>query len=143
MKKIKIATAIILIIAILPACTPVQNIRGNLIEKDRLVDIQEGVTTRRDILMTMGSPTTRSAFNRDIWYYIGQNTEKKGILDHKTTNQQVVKVSFDKDGIVQEFGYIDANTDDIPIDTDKTKTTGNKTNLVQEFFGNLGKFNKQ
>ena len=63
------------------ACSPTVAQRGNLIEDYQLAEIKVNESTRSDVLRTIGSPTTQSTFDPDVWYYIGQEMEKRGILD--------------------------------------------------------------
>ncbi len=97
---------------------------------------------RSDVLRTLGSPTTQSTFNPDIWYYIGQETEKRGILDPKVIEERIVMVRFHPEtGIVETVEDIDNERINIPIARDKTKTHGNEISALQQMLGNLGKFN--
>lgn len=123
------------------ACTPVTAKRGNLLEDYQLEDVKEGESTRRDVLRLLGSPTTQSPFNNDVWYYIGQDTEKHGILDHEVVNERIVSVVFNSDGIVQMIEDIDTERENIPYARTKTPTHGNDLTFAQQLLGNLGRFN--
>ncbi|MAF69201.1 MAG: cell envelope protein SmpA, partial [Alteromonas sp.] len=76
-----------------------------------------------------------------IWYYIGLVTEKRGILDPKQTDKKIVRLKFDAEGKVAEIAEVTRDNIDVPISQDKTETGGNKVTIMQQFFGNLGKFN--
>lgn len=125
----------------LAGCTPSVAQRGNMIEDYQLERLQNGVSTRSDVLRAMGSPTTVSPFNDNIWYYIGQEKEKRGIFDPKVTKERIIAVAFNADGIVQSINNVDNGRENIPIENETTPTHGNESNVMQEFFGNLGKFN--
>lgn len=125
------------------ACTPTVSQRGNMLEDTQIQRVETGVSTRSDVLRNLGSPTTVAPFNEDIWYYIGQTTEKRGILDPKVKEERVVAVVFNQEGIVEQVSDIDRDRINIPLERDSTPTHGNETNFMQQFFGNLGKFNPQ
>lgn len=125
------------------ACTPVMATRGNLLEDYQIAEVQPGISTRSDVLKSLGSPSTQSTFDSNVWYYIGQETEKKGILDPKIVNERIVMVAFDDEGVVQEAKDVDREHMNIPYARNKTPTHGNDSTAIQEFFGNLGKFNPQ
>lgn len=127
----------------LAACTPVTAQRGNLLEDFQIAEIEVGQTTRSDILRQLGSPTTTAPFNQDIWFYIGQETEKRGILDPEVTKERIVVVTFDDQGIVQDFKESDEGRINIPIDRNATPTHGQQNSVVQQLLGNIGKFNPQ
>lgn len=140
LKNIFILSLSIFVIA---ACTPTIAQRGNLIEDDQIARIEKGISTRSDILQNFGSPTTVAPFHPHIWYYIGQETAKKGILDPEVTSERVVVVAFNPDGIVEEVGELDVDRIDIPLERSKTETHGHSLTFAQQLLGNIGKFNPQ
>ena len=144
MTKLKTFLLISSALLAVAACTPVQATRGNLVEDFRLAEIKPGVSTQTDVLAIMGSPTTQDPFDPQIWYYLGQKTEKKGILDPKVVEERVVRLTFDKTtGLVAEVMPLDNIRNDIPIAKRVTPTSGNEMTAVQQMMSNLGKFNKE
>ena len=94
------------------------------------------------MLRKFGSPTTRAPFDDNVWYYIGQETEKRGILDPEITNERIVAVVFNESGIVEDVQDIDNDRVNLPYVRRKTPTSGNEITFMQQFLGDLGKFNK-
>ncbi len=133
----------LIILGITPACTPVTAQHGNLLQDFQIEEVKAGESTRSDVLRLLGSPTTQSTFNNDVWYYIGQETEKRGILDHEVVNERIVAVTFDENGIVNKIENIDGNRQNIPYARTKTPTHGNDLTFMQQLLGNLGRFNGQ
>ena len=123
------------------ACTPTIAQRGNMLEDHQLAQVTAGVSSRSDVLRNLGSPTTKSTFDNNVWYYIGQETEKRGILDPEITSERIILAAFDDEGILQTLSEIDRERMNIPFERDKTPTHGNERTVVQELLGNLGKFN--
>lgn len=140
-KKQFIMTAALCVV--LAGCTPTKAQRGNLLENYQLERVEAGKHSRSDVLRLLGSPTTVSTFNDDIWYYIGQETEKRGILDPEVMKERVVAVTFTPEGIVESVRDIDNGRINIPIARDSTPTYGNESGMMEQFLGNLGKFNPQ
>lgn len=126
----------------LAACTPTHAVRGNIVEDYRLSEVVPGVSTRQNVLMSLGSPTTQSPFDENVWYYMGQKTEKTGIFDPKVVDEKIVVVAFDEEGVVQLAEVIENDRIDIPRIREKTPTGGNDISAVQQIMGNLGKFNR-
>jgi outer membrane protein assembly factor BamE (lipoprotein component of BamABCDE complex) len=142
MKKFLLIPLILTTCAGLAACAPTVNARGNMIKDYQLITLQPGTTTKSDVLRALGSPTTQDPFDENIWYYIGQTTEKKGILDPKVTDERIVMVDFDATtGTIKTIKDVGGNREDIPYEHRKTPTSGNEITVLQQFFGNLGKFN--
>ena len=59
------------------SCTPVHNVRGNIVQDYQLSEVLTGQDTQTDVLRKLGSPTTKAPFDENVWYYIGQEMEKK------------------------------------------------------------------
>lgn len=123
------------------ACTPTMAVRGNLVEDSQMAEIVAGLHTRSDVLSRLGSPTTVAPFDDNLWYYIGQETAKKGILDPKVENERIVTVRFNDAGTVLEVVDVDAERISLPIERSKTATHGNEITFLQQLLGNVGRFN--
>ena len=104
-------------------------------------EVIPGLHTRTDVTRHLGSPTAIAPFDKNIWYYIGQETARKGILDPKITSERVVEVRFSQEGTVSRVDDIDTQREDFPIETARTPTHGNHLTFLQQMLGNLGRFN--
>ena len=138
MKKIFLTLTALISIS---ACAPTVAQRGNLLEDYQIEEVKVSKSTRSEVLRALGSPTTKSTFDQNVWYYIGQETHKKGILDPKVEKERIVVVAFNEEGYVDAIEEIDRKRLNIPYVREKTPTHGNETTAVQQFLGNLGKFN--
>ena len=127
----------------LGACTPTVAQRGNKLENYQIEQVVTGVHTRSDVLRILGSPTTQAPFDDNVWYYIGQETQKRGILDPEVTDERIVVIAFDEEGVVQTLNETDGERINIPIERSKTATHGNDLTFMQQLLGNLGRFNPQ
>lgn len=143
MKILKVVGVLGLCCAALAGCTPTVATRGNIVEDFRMAEIIPGVSTRTTVLQSMGSPTTQAPFDENVWYYIGQKTEKRGIFDPKVVDKKVVVVAFTPEGIVETIDTVDADQIDVAVVRRKTPTSGNDITVMQQLLGNVGRFNKQ
>lgn len=139
MKKI---IALFLVTLFIQACTPTQSSRGNMVEDFRMKEITPGVSSRTNVLKSLGSPTTVAPFDDNIWYYIGQKMEKKGIFDPEVKDEKIVKVAFNDEGIVETMEIVDSDRIEVPKVRRKTHTGGNEVTLLEQLLGNVGRFNK-
>ena len=129
--------------ALVVACAPTHAVRGNLVEDFRLARVSPGVSSQSDVMNAIGSPTATDPFDPNIWYYMGQKTQKKGILDPKVTEERIIRITFDpKTHLVSEIAPLQTTRNDIPIEKRVTPTSGNDVNALQQMIGNIGKFNK-
>lgn len=125
------------------ACSPTINKRGNLLESYQIDEIKVGETTRSEVLRNLGSPTAKGTFDTNIWYYIGQKTEKTGIFDPEIVEEKVYVAQFNDAGILEHFEPVEGGRVKIPYSRQKTITGGTETTIMQDLLGNLGKFNPQ
>ncbi len=142
MASMKTLAPLIMSLILISACTPTKSTRGNLVEDFRMSEITPGVSTRKNVLHSLGSPTTIAPFDDNVWYYIGQKMEKKGIFDPEVKEEKVVVVAFNEEGIVETMEEIDSERLNVPKVRDKTHTGGNEVTIMEQLLGNVGRFNK-
>lgn len=142
MKKQSTFLPVLFACLFLMACTPTQSNRGNIVDDFRMKEITPGISTRNNVLKSLGSPTTTAPFDDNTWYYIGQKMEKKGIFDPEVTEEKVVVVAFNNEGIVETLEEINSERLDVPKIRRKTKTGGNEVSILEQVLGNVGRFNK-
>lgn len=143
MMKNTCKTLLLLLCLFGAACTPTVNVRGNMVDEYKLSQVVKGVDTRTDVLRKIGSPTTVSPFDDSVWYYLGQTTEKSGILDDRVKDERIVVVMFTPEGVVEQVQNVQGNRQNIPYVKRETPTSGNEFTVMQQMLGNLGKFNKE
>lgn len=142
MKNI-ILPILILSLTALSACTPMAATRGNLLEEYQLKEVLPGIDGKDDVVRKIGSPTTVSTFDDNTWYYMGQKTKKKGIMDPKVVDEKIVIVTFAAaDGKVLDVKEQKDGRTSIPIVQRTTPVSGNDFTFVQQMLGNVGKFNR-
>lgn len=140
----KLASLAVATVAMLgvAACTPIVSTHGHALNPDELAQIKPGVTSREEVARLLGSPSTIGTFDQERWFYVSQRNEVMSFYKADITAQDVIRIDFDASGIVT-----DVNThglelaQDIDPDSNKTRTLGNELTLVQQFLGNIGRFN--
>ena len=141
-KQICPLIAFIVVLTALNACTPTQTNRGNIVEDFRMSEVVPGVSTRQNVLKSLGSPTTTAPFDSNTWYYIGQKMEKKGVFDSTVAEERIVVAQFDDSGILQRLEEVNNDRQNIPTVERTTPTGGNEVTAIEQILGNIGKFNK-
>lgn len=138
------ALAAAVISAALIACSPTINQRGNLADPELLSQITPGVTTRNDIEILLGSPSSTTTFGDKTWYYIAARTETLAFYEPTVREQQVIAVDYDDDGTVtgvRRYGLDDAR--EIEVVERVTPTSGKKLTILQQLVGNFGRFSER
>jgi outer membrane protein assembly factor BamE (lipoprotein component of BamABCDE complex) len=125
----------------LSACGNTVQLRGNTPDPEDIAEIQPGVQSRQDIIDLLGSPSTVSTFQDRKWYYIGQKTEEIAFMKPTVIDRKVLVITFDETGLVESTkNYTMADAQDVdPVDRE-TPTEGRDLTLLQQLFGNIGKF---
>lgn len=145
MQKKNIPFVVLLTIyAFLTACAPMVSNHGNMLKQAQLEEIKPETSTRMDVADKWGPPSTVSAFDPNIWYYIGEQDSRKGIFPNKVDERKIIKVVFNGDDTVKEISEVDPKlAENIEPVKDKTPTAGKEFTAFQQFIGNLGKFNSK
>ena len=142
-RKGPIASAAIVALA-LAACTGRVDTRGNLADPEVVSQITPGESTRGTVEDLLGSPTTVATFNDRTWYYIGRKTDRFAFFKPEILEQQVVAIHFDEAGTVEDvkiYGPDDAR--EVKLVDRTTPTAGQELTVLQQLFGNLGRFNTE
>ena len=126
----------------LAACQSSVQVRGNLPDPEVLAEVRSGVHGRDDVAGLLGSPSAASTFKDNTWYYIGQRVEQGvSFLRPDVVEQKIVEVTFDDTGIVESMKTYDlADARDVDPVGRETPTEGRDLTLLQQLFGNIGRF---
>lgn len=97
---------------------------GHVISPDTVEQVQVG-SSKEQVELTLGSPSTTSRLNGDTYYYISQVTETTAFLAPQIVEQRVVAVYFDEEGYVRDVGFYSLEDGKVvDILTRKTRTGG-------------------
>ncbi|MDE2512642.1 MAG: outer membrane protein assembly factor BamE [Alphaproteobacteria bacterium] len=135
------AAALVVLATPLFACQPTVDQRGNAPEADKLSQVQVGKTDKATVTQLLGSPSSVAEFDPNVWYYVSAKTEDVAFLKTETLDQNVVKITFDKNNVVQsvqKLGMQDAQT--ITPNPNATPSRGREFSWIEEFLGNFGRF---
>ena len=130
-------------VAALAACSPRIDQRGNLLDPDAVLAVQPGIQTKDQVAQLLGTPSTIATFDDKTWYYVSKRTETTAFFTPEITDQQVLVVKFDDADVVENvhlYGMGDAYEIE-PVDR-TTPTYGQKLTILQQLFGNIGRFTK-
>ena len=73
---------------------------GYVIDQESLALIPVG-SSREQVLLTMGTPSTTATFDSEVFYYISQKRERPvAFMKPRLVEQNVLAIYFDKDGVV-------------------------------------------
>ncbi|MBE1236195.1 outer membrane protein assembly factor BamE [Phaeovibrio sulfidiphilus] len=125
----------------LSGCANEIDARGNLPSETSVQQVQPGVHTRADVQALLGTPSATALYDSAVWYYISSHTTQYAFLKPEELDRQVLIVEFDRAGVVSDVIRIfKEDGEEVSISARETPARGTEQNVIQEFFGNLGRF---
>ena len=125
-------------------CSPEISTHGYRFDEATLAQIEPGRTTKDAVTRLLGSPSSVATFDDKLWYYISQRSEHKSFYQDQVVEQKVITIGFDDAGVVRTIdkrGLKDAQ--DVAFVSRETPTSGKQLSLLEQFVGNIGRFNPQ
>lgn len=140
--KSRFFIVIFLSIFTLSACLKNTVSRGYTLDEAVIDDISVGVDRKEQIAAMLGSPTTVSDFDSDIWYYIYNQKEHVAFLAPDTVVHSVLAIEFGKKtGRVKAVNrYTESDMNKVSFVKDRTPTEGHDLGLAEQLLGNIGRF---
>ena len=135
------AAILVAVCAVFAGCARPPVVSGNQLDDARLEKIQPGQHTRDDVFDILGSPSHRSAFRGNHWYYVSRTSQQTAFFQPEVIDQRLVVVTFDPDGMVQEVRMVTMeDTQEVTPVARETPTAGDDVTIMRQLFGNLGRF---
>ncbi len=136
-----LATAVVLCLGT-AACSPNVETRGHLKDPEWRSQITPSKTTQDELVALLGSPSARTSFGPDVWYYITTQKESVAFLKPEVAGQEVLVVDFNADGTVKSVETIGRDkARDIYVSGRITPTEGHQMTFMEQLLGNVGRFN--
>lgn len=115
--------------------------RGHVFDDEELQTVQVGTTGRDDLAGLFGSPSVLPLSGEDSWYYIGAEVKRFAFYRPEILERQVVAFRFDENGTVAGMDrYTLEDGQIIALIDKKTPSRGRDIGILQEIFGNIGRF---
>lgn len=138
---LRLTLCLSLSVPLISACAPRVTTTGNLPAAERLSEIDLGETRKRDVADLLGSPSIIPAFDQNVWLYVSQRREELAFFEPEITDQKVVLIRFDELGqAVSIARYTLADSRKVEPNARITPTSGKDLTVLQQMFGNLGRF---
>lgn len=127
--------------AVVASCSPIVDLRGHSEEQADYSQIIAGQSTKDDVAAILGTPSAKSNFGAETWFYITEKRETYGMFAPKIADQSVTAVQFDGAGLVEEISKTDKDESKMVEYVEKTTPTeGRKMGVMEQLLGNFGKF---
>ena len=115
----------------------VTRIHGNLSLKNNDSFILVNKSNKNDVIKVLGQPSTKSNFDKDVWFYIEQRKQNKSIIKlgkQYIEENNILTIYFDNNGIVSKKEFLNKNDlKEIKFAKKETKPKYNNNSFMYEF----------
>ncbi len=132
-------TALAVLVAVIAACSPIYRNHGYVPSDEELALITVGKDTRDSVATAVGRPSASGLLNDEGWYYVQSRWKSLGLRAPKEEVRQVVAISFDAQGVVQNierFGLEKGRI--VPLSRRVTDDNIKGKSILAQMFGNIG-----
>tara|TARA_B100000795_G_scaffold229390_1_gene186460 strand:- start:65 stop:529 length:465 start_codon:yes stop_codon:yes gene_type:complete len=133
----------IIIALFFSACTlkKVKNHHGVFFLSKKQEKLKINETNKNDIIKLLGSPSTKSKFDNDLWIYIERETSNSSLLNlgpEKIILNNVLLLEINNMGLLEKKSFLDLNDmQDIKFTKQTTKNEYKKNSFVYAFLSSL------
>ena len=121
-------------------CAPVTSINGYQAREEKPQNVKVGVDTKSTVLAQLGSPSIKSTFDPNVWFYIGQVTDEYAYYKPQVRTRSVVRITFATDEKVSNVEHLTLKDGyRIAYDKHETPTRGRGLSWVEQVLGTIGR----
>ena len=123
------------------ACAPITSYSGFQAIDANPTDVKVGEDTKSIVRGRLGSPSTTSTFEDDIWFYISQVKAQVAFRKPQVVEREVVAIRFNADTEVVEAvdRYTLKDGKVIAFNDRETPTRGRELTVLEQLLGNVGR----
>lgn len=123
------------------ACAPITAHQGFQAIEANPKDVQIGVDTKSTVMEKLGSPSTVSTFDPNIWYYVSQVTDRISFYRPQVKSRDIVALTFDRstEQVTAVNSYTLKDGKVIAFNGRETPTRGRELTILEQLLGNVGR----
>lgn len=142
--KFPLAIALALAVTAAAGCRATRDFHGYVPDQALPTDVEPTVDTRSTVLARLGSPSTTSVFDDNLWVYMSSTRENKAFYYPKVVSREIVAIQFDENDVVSDVLTYDLE-DGRVIDyaSRVTPTRGRELSILEQLFGSIGNIPNQ
>lgn len=120
------------------ACTPTSTYNGFQVVDQAPADVKVG-EPRAAVLARLGSPTAKSSFGNDTWYYMSQLSSHTAFYHPRVNRRDITAIAFAKDSsqvaAVNTYSLKDGRV--IAFNGRETPTRGREMTVLEQLLGSI------
>lgn len=136
--------ALAVLAALTAGCTATRDFHGYVPDQALPIDVKPDVDTRSTVLERLGSPSTTSIFNNNLWVYMASTREMIAFYYPKVVQREIVAIQFDDQDVVSDVLVYDVTAGrTIEYNSRVTPTRGRELGILEQLFGTIGRLPQQ
>lgn len=130
----------LLLAALIAGCSPIYRNHGYVPTEAELDQIVVGVDTRESVAETVGRPAASGLLNDTGWFYVQSRWQQLGARAPREIDRQVVAITFDDRGVVQNVGRYGLEDGNVVILSRRvTESNIRGVSFIGQLLGNVGR----
>ena len=102
-------------------------------------DVEPASDTRSTVLARLGSPSSTSLFDDNLWIYMSTTRENLAFYYPKVVAREIVAIQFDENDVVSDVLTYDMDAGKtIDYVSRVTPTRGRELGILEQLFGSIG-----
>jgi len=119
----------------------VENFHGVYFLEKKQEKLIVNKSNKNDIIYLLGSPSTKSSFDNDLWIYIERKTDNSSLLtfgNEKIIVNNVLLLELDNKGMLKKKEFLDKNKmNDIKFTQKQTASLSKQNTFVYDFLSSM------
>jgi outer membrane protein assembly factor BamE (lipoprotein component of BamABCDE complex) len=136
----KTAIALVIASATLAGCQTGEIMNNGYVFDQQSLDLVPVGSSREQVLLSLGTPSTTATFDNEVFYYISQKRVRPvAFMKPKLVDQTILAIYFDKDGVVaQRANYTLKDGRVFDMISRTTPTGGKDLTFLQQILSGAG-----
>jgi len=121
-------------------CAQTLTTHGQVIRESQLAELKVGETTREQVQVNLGSPSSKALFDDNRWIYVTSLRKAEPLKPNQLKERTVITLSFTDEGVLSK---VDMRSKEdgkpVAISDRATPTQGQSLGIVDQLLENLGR----
>ncbi|MCF8503355.1 MAG: outer membrane protein assembly factor BamE [Caulobacter sp.] len=140
-RKAALAAAAAIVMTTTGGCMPMTNYSGFQAIEVNPADIKSGEDTKSTVMGKLGSPSAKSTFDPNIWFYMSQVTDRVAFYQPRVAQRNIFAITFDPatEQVMTVKAYTLRDGKVFAYNSRETPTRGRELSVLEQLLGNVGR----
>ncbi len=115
---------------------------GNKPDAFLLEQVKIGQTSKPEVIKMFGTPSSVTMFEEETWLYISSKRKQVAFFSPDELEREIVAITFDPKSEKVSNLFFAQKEDGLPlvVSARETPTSGHSITVLEQMFGNIGRF---